>query len=112
MIVASSPAISQNFDFGFGVTTGTKMKLIKGETTGNFTTGVGLNVRGVFNFANKFGILGGASYFLPSKYVQNDGTDIKNTFITSNVDFLFYFLNIPKIKVYGLGWYHPSFSIC
>ncbi len=98
LVLVTSTSFSQNFDFGFGAALGTKMKIDNSGTN----TGFGVNARGVFSFANKFGVTGGATYFFPNKF-DVEGVEYKNSFLIINVDFLFYFLNIPKVKFYALG---------
>jgi hypothetical protein len=100
LVFISSAVFSQNFDFGAGLTAGTKMKINSATET---TTGYGLNVRAVFNFAHKFGVLGGVSYYLPKTYTVNTTTKQKNSFLVANVDFLYNFIKLPKAKIYGLG---------
>ena len=97
LVFFTSTVFSQNIDFGFGATAGTKMK-IENEGT---TTGFGVNARGVVGI-KKFGVSAGVSYFLPNKY-DVASTEIKNSHLVINADLLYYFLSIPKIKVYGLA---------
>jgi hypothetical protein len=97
LMLFAGTAFSINYDFGFGATVGTKMRI---DQTGA-EAGFGLNARGVFNFAHKFGISAGISYYLPSKYGSQP--EYKNSFLVTNADFLFYFIKVPKVKIYGLG---------
>ena len=96
----TTTAFSQSFDFGFGVSAGTKMKV---NTLTDRDTGFGINARGVFNFANKFGVLGGISYFLPNTSDIDATTKLKTHHIGFTADFLYNIINIPKIKLHLLG---------
>lgn len=99
IVLMSGSVFAQNFDFGIGLTSGTKMKF----NNDGYTTGFGINARGVFSFAHKFGVLGGVSYYLPSKYTETYVIESENSFLVMNADFIFYLLNIPKTKLYALG---------
>ncbi len=93
----TTTAFSQNFDFGFGLTTGTKMKITETGTSAAF----GANVRGVLNFAHKFGVLGGVSYYLPHTFGTT--TKEKNSHLVLNADLIYKFISLPKAKIYGLA---------
>lgn len=98
LVVLTSSAFSQNIDLGFGATAGTKIKF---DDATNITTGYGVNARAVIGIS-KFGISGGVSYYLPSKYEFAD-TKIKNTYYSINADLHYYLIKIPKVRIYALA---------
>lgn len=98
LIALTSSVFSQNIDLGFGATSGAKMKF---DNTGITTMGYGVNARAVVGI-NKFGVSGGISYYLPSKYEIAD-TKFKKTYYSINADLHYYLIKIPKIRIYALA---------
>ncbi len=100
-LVMSSVAFSQ-VQFGFGLATGSKSAWDKDD--GDQTFGFGAHARALWNISEDFGLVGGFTYYLPTK-IEGENLNMYGF----NADGHYNFIKEDDMKVYGLAGFSLNF---
>ena len=84
-------------NFGLGAVAGTQSGI---KTIDTEKLNFGIHARINVELTNELGIIGGASYYLPS---ENETLSLKKDLIQFNADLTYSILNEGPLRIYGLG---------